>query len=1393
MITSKNTLWNVLTATILLLSSLGLSYPNLAAQAAAAAEKALHSPEALSTAIIQFPGQGRSDSGNDALVPDTAGAAGHLHYLQAVNEKVALYHKDGRYPGESTVNPPSGNPLFAATFETFWATADTGTACDGGAGHHHGQPAVIYDHMAGRFVVTDIAYADINTGPYYICIAVSNGVTPPTPTGGSAYFNSNYWYYYALDTNVGVYRYLPQKPKIGLWPDGYYLSADLFDVYNSGMNLTPRGLKVWALNRNDLVGGRQEEFQFVTFYLNEALGYEHLVPSHLMGIPPQTGTPNLFASIEPGVIYFWKFSVNWINPQLSTFGIDLEPNYSLNNDTNERWALGYLIPQPNTVERLEAHGERLTSPLAYRIVDGIPTWWASHTITYGSATALRWYELQPDPDPAAGGAPLIAQQGTYQPDGHYRWLPSLAIDRAGNMAIGYSVASSLLKPAARYTGRLKTDPLGQLPQGEFSLFEGTGIQDDGDQLMDGLWGAQSSMSIDPMDECIFWYSNVYYESASTTNWKTRIGWFLFPECKGGLISRISLHTDGTQGNGSSGVGGGQLLGESAAPLTPSAADSPTAVTSDFEMYSIAISADGRYVAFSSEATNLVSATSVPPDVDTNGKRDIFLRDRDTDLDGVYDEPGAVSTTRITRLGWDGTQPLGDSYQVSMSADGRYIAFASDASNLVTNDTNGTRDIFVYDRLTETFTRASVADLTDLQANAASDQPFISGNGRYVAFRSSARNLTSDSLNMGTNVFLRDLETHHTYLISIPVSTPVEQNAFSPSVSYDGRYVAFAGLANNFVAGDTNGYEDVFVRDRQTGVTTRISVSSSNAQGNNDSYSPFISGNGRFIAFASRASNLVPNDTNNVADIFVRDQQTGKTSRISTNFAGIEAQNGPSYTPSISYDGQYVAFASEASNLDLIVPDVNNRRDIFLHDRSMVLSGAVESGLTTRVSLDYNRSEPNDWSFAPLLALYGRHIAFTSEASDLVPGDTNHKWDVFAYDSQRAIPTFLRIPYNVPAEPGNFVSVPLYFEDNDLAIDAATFSIDFDGYCLFFDSLSFNLPAGFTSGFFYDPLDINGEIDVYIYDQTLPYNALVDGLLLTMNFTVNPVCQAAPGDSAYATVGFSNDPQSSFASQMQTIPGRSRDGSVRILGGKLGDCNSDTSVNAGDLTALVLEIFDGDPSDPPSTPGGTFAGNAIGCNPNLDYIVDAGDLSCNVAIILGGSCGNWSLRPFELAAYGPTSLPGIQIPPAAVTLGGQVNLPIRFDPAGQNISSLAFSVNFDPQALYLDPTDANQDGSPDAIHFNLPGGFRTSIGYEEGRLNFVIWSMSSPQQVLPPTDLIEITFAVVPGAAIGDTAVTFGLDPYVSYGTLNGQSVYGTQTDGLVTITPYRLYLPVLQH
>jgi len=376
----------------------------------------------------------------------------------------------------------------------------------------------------------------------------------------------------------------------------------------------------------------------------------------------------------------------------------------------------------------------------------------------------------------------------------------------------------------------------------------------------------------------------------------------------GITTRVSVASDGTEGNSNSN--------------TP------------------AISADGRYVSFQSEANNLVPG-------DTNGAVDIFVHDRQTG-----------QTSRVS-LATDGTQGNWHSLFPSISADGRYVAFRSAANNLVPGDTNSWPDIFVHDRQTGQTSRVSLA--TDgMQGNGDSNWPSISDDGRYVAFYSEASNLTLDDTNDVEDVFVHDRQTGETSRISV-ATDGTQGNSLSgdPSISADGRYVAFASLASNLTPGDTNGEPDIFVHDRQTGQTSRVSVAADGTQGMGYSGFSSISADGRYVSFLSAASNLIPGDTNNQPDIFVHDRQTGQINHVSVASDGTQgnAPSGGVHGSSISDDGRYIAFESEASNL--VPDDTNGVSDVFVHDRGF---------LGSQLNINYLAGAPGSY-----FTLYGHNF------------------------------------------------------------------------------------------------------------------------------------------------------------------------------------------------------------------------------------------------------------------------------------------------------------------------------------------------------------------------------------------------------------------------------------
>lgn len=404
----------------------------------------------------------------------------------------------------------------------------------------------------------------------------------------------------------------------------------------------------------------------------------------------------------------------------------------------------------------------------------------------------------------------------------------------------------------------------------------------------------------------------------------------------------------------------------------------TSGTANQASYSPSISENGRYVAFESDATNLAGGNA--------GVRDIFRRDRWT---------GAIT---LVSVGISGVGAIGNSFAPKISPDGRYVAFSSVGSNLVAGDTNAVSDVFVRDIAAGTTTRVSVTN-GGAQADKASDQPAASRDGRYVAFRSDATNLVAGDSNGAGDVFVRDLVSGTTTRRSLTSGGAQGNGASSePSISSDGQRIAFTSSASNLVSGDTNGNADVFLRNQADSTTTRVSVTSASTQATGGgSSTPSISSAGFHVAYTSSATNLVSGDSNGRSDVFVRDLTTATTIRASVTSAGGEATGAPigpgSWYPSISTEGRFVAFTSYQTNL--VAGDTNDESDVFVRDTAI--------GTTTRHSLTWDDLQGDSGallsgataSSAVTLSADGRYLAFQSPIA-LTANDTSTYTDIFEH-------------------------------------------------------------------------------------------------------------------------------------------------------------------------------------------------------------------------------------------------------------------------------------------------------------------------------------------------------------------------------------------------------------
>ena len=393
-------------------------------------------------------------------------------------------------------------------------------------------------------------------------------------------------------------------------------------------------------------------------------------------------------------------------------------------------------------------------------------------------------------------------------------------------------------------------------------------------------------------------------------------------------------------------------------------------------------------------------------------------------------PGAAfggATERVS-VASGGLQANGPSDRPSMSADGRFVAFESTATNLVTGDTNGMGDVFVHDRTTGATSRVSVAS-DGTEANGDSRAPVLSADGRFIAFLSQATNLVPGDTNAVADVFVRDTVAGTTTRVSV-ASDGAEANgatcfnglagALSSSISADGRYVAFSSAASNLVPGDTNARCDAFVHDRMTGSTTRASVASDGTEANGDTVAVEISGNGTAVAFDSTATNLVPADTNQSVDVFVHDTTTGATTRVSVASGGTQG-NGSSVYPKLSFNGHRVVFFSDASNLVAAGPGVLL---LLLHD--------VDTGATTQVNVSSAGVPGNSIPGRATISADGGFAAFNDSADNLVPNDTNAyypQYDVFLRDFSLQTTTRVSLTTNGSQMNGSAFGWPAISADN----------------------------------------------------------------------------------------------------------------------------------------------------------------------------------------------------------------------------------------------------------------------------------------------------------------------------------------------------------------------------
>jgi len=432
-----------------------------------------------------FPGLGQGFSGPGGTFsvqyapPDTVGAVGATQYVQVVNTGLAVFDKTTH---NAVLGPIPTNALWQSL----------GGPC---ANDNDGDAVVIYDRAAGRWVISQFA---VTAAPYYQCVAVSK---TSDATGG-------YWLY---AFNYG--SVFPDYPKIGAWPDAYYITFNMFTN-------TFQGAKLCAYDRAKMLTGAaatQQCFQLST-------SYGGVLPADVDGgTAPPAGAPNYMLNFTSGRLNLWKFHVDWTTPANTTL---TGPTAITVASFATACGGGTCVPQPGVSQKLDSLGDRLMYRLAYRNFGNHESLVVNHSVKVGAKrnnqyTGIRWYEIR-----NPGGTPTVFQQGTFSPDSTYRWMGSTAMDKQGNLAVGYSASSSSVFPSIRYTGRLATDPLNTL-QSESSILSGLGSQT-GQNL--ARWGDYSSLTVDPVDDCTFWYTTEYLRTNGAFNWSTQIATFKFPGC-----------------------------------------------------------------------------------------------------------------------------------------------------------------------------------------------------------------------------------------------------------------------------------------------------------------------------------------------------------------------------------------------------------------------------------------------------------------------------------------------------------------------------------------------------------------------------------------------------------------------------------------------------------------------------------------------------------------------------------------------------------------------------------------------------------------------------------------------------------------------------------------------
>ncbi len=420
--------------------------------------------------------------------PDTTGAAGADHYVQWVNLSFGVFDKTGTLLDQPGSDWRSGNALWSG----FGGPCET---------TNNGDPVVLYDQLADRWVMSQLALPNWLLGPFYQCMAVS---TTSDPLG--TWVRAEYEW---------PSNRLNDYPKLGVWTDSYTITVNEFQ----GGSLAWRGAAVAAFDRAAFLAGGTPAM----VYFDLGTAYGGLLPADLDGpTPPPDTTPPLFFGISDGfgadALQVWELDLDWSDPGSATVGgANNAPDTTVPVTSFSGLA---SAPQPGGAN-LDTLSDRLMFRAAYRNFGTHESVVLNHSVAVSGRNAVRWYELR---DPA--GTPVLWQEGTFAPDSEHRWMGSVAMDAEGNIALGYSVSSGATSPSIRVTGRLAGDPPGQMTLQETTVQAGTGYQ-----TGSGRWGDYSTMSVDPVDDCVLWFTHEYAAGTSSTAWGSRVVALELPGCE----------------------------------------------------------------------------------------------------------------------------------------------------------------------------------------------------------------------------------------------------------------------------------------------------------------------------------------------------------------------------------------------------------------------------------------------------------------------------------------------------------------------------------------------------------------------------------------------------------------------------------------------------------------------------------------------------------------------------------------------------------------------------------------------------------------------------------------------------------------------------------------------